>query len=382
VPGPIKIENAAADFAASLVTAAELSEEEPSAAVQLGADPSDESGDAADDSDAAADAEAPADDADDAGDSDGSEESGEDDESVPDLSAVGKQILGGDLAGACKKLGIDPKIFKLNEPKFKAMREGLKEARTKETAAAAKAKEAETNLAQAQAVIAEGKKQYGHLIDLKHAIALGDFGVVKELLEELAPKGTTYQQIAEGIVLAAKGASPGEAAAKREAKRLREELAAREAAAEADKQKQAEEAASKALAAKNLAGAATRLKGTQFDGIDEAPAALVRIVSENWDYARKGLKIKPEECLKLLGQDPVISKLVKLKKLEAAKAPARDTASGQFRNRGAIGKKPPAPPPGNRPPPKVSREDEFKASIQEAARLEAAEERTARRGRR
>jgi hypothetical protein len=113
-------------------------------------------------------------------------------------------------------------------------------------------------------------------------------------------------------------------------------------------------------------------------------------VSQNWDYDRKGLKIKPEKCLELLGQDPVISKLVKLKKLEASKSrttPPRAT-DGKFvapaRGRGPIGRKP--PPPAARtetkPPRQPTIEDERRAAIQEASRLEAAEQRRLRGGRR
>lgn len=373
--------DSAADFAASLVAAAEGDTEDAAEPAVVESDPVELEGS----DDAEEGTASDSDDADDAGDDDGSPEDDEDDGSVPDLSAVGQLFVDGDLAGACKALGIDPKILKVSEPKFKAMREGLREARQLKTEAETIKKAGDAALTQAQQIIAAGKKEYGHLVDLKNSLALGDYSAAKDILEELAPKGTTYQQIAEGIVLAAKGASPAEAAYKRRLRELEKEKAEREAAEAAERTKAEEAAAARAMAEKNLRGAEARLKGTDFDGVEGAAAKLVEIVSQNWDYERKGLKIKPEKCLELLGQDPVISKLVKLKKLEAGKlrtTPPRAT-DGKFvapaRVKGKIGQR---TPPAAKPPRQPTIEDERRAAIQEASRLEAAEQRRLRGGRR
>lgn len=383
MPNFIKVGNEDAEFAASL---AEAAGEEPEADEPEPEDPgtggeNDEPGEpeASDQDDS--------NDLDDAGDSDGSEENGEADAPVADLSAIGQLFVDGDMAGACKALGIDPKIFELNEPKFRAMRQGLKDARAKEAAAQAAQTQAEQSLQRANQIIADGKKQYGHLVDLKHSLARGEWLAAKELLEELAPAGTTFQQIAEGIVQSARGVTPGEAAARRRLKELERAEAERKAKEEETARKALEEQAAAQQKARNLRGAEERLRGTDFEGVDGAAEKLVEIVASNWDYERGGLKIKPEECLKKLGEDPIISKLVKLKKLESRQAgkptratPARDT-TGRFvppaRHRGIVGKRPAVTTP-EKTPQKVKPEDEFAASIREATRLEAAERRARR----
>jgi len=387
MPGPIDLGgNASADFAASLVAAVNASGEDangdPEGTTTDGVDAG-ESDEAADD---AGDVEgADADGSDDAGDDDEPAEDDGADGEVPDLSAVGQLFVDGDLAAACKALGIDPKVLNVSEPKFKAMRQGLKEARETKAAGETALAEAAGQKTKNDAILKDAKAKYGPLVDLKNALGLGDYGAAKELLESLAPKGVTFQQIAEGIVQAARGVSPGEMAARRELKRIKEEREAEQTALAAKETEKQTEAQKTALAEKNLKGAETRLKGTQFDGVDGAAAKLVEIVAANWDYDRKGPKLTPDGYLKLLGEDPVIKQLVELKVLKKGKTvptarkgskdrlnreqPATETRDnkGQFVKR--VG-------------PKVTKEDEFKASIAEAARQEAAELRTRRRTKR
>lgn len=326
MPGPINLGgDAVADFAASLAQASTNVGEKTDAVIleadeSAGGDPAgvlpvDGESSGADDSD----------DADDVADDDGSEADDEDDGPLPDVddfkSEVSQLLVDGDLAGACKALGIDPKILKINQPKFEAMRKGLKEAKELREAATAATTAATAEDTRVKAVLADAKAKYGPLVDLKNSLALGDYYAAKELLESLAPKGTTFQQIAEGIVQAAKGVSPSEAALRRQLKQEREDRAAAEAKATKERDDAAAATQTEALTRKNLAGAQTRLKGTDFDGVDGAAAKLVEIVAANWDYERKGLKITAAECIKLLSKDPVISKLVELKKLKGRAAP-------------------------------------------------------------
>lgn len=310
------------------------------------------------------DEEADPDDADDDEDSDDSEEE-------PDVAAIGELLVGGKLAEACKKLGVDPKIFKVNEAKFKAMRAGLAEANAKTAAAEQSAR---ANVAEKQrldAVLADAKREYGPLVDLKAAVGLGDFATIQELLIAMAPKGTSWETIKAGLDNAGKGVTPGELAARRELKRLKEE----QAAAEAERQRQQATLTDEQLTKKNLDGATSRLKGTEFEGIPGAPEAMVRIISENWDYARNGLKVKAEKIMELLAADPVVSQLVELKKLKAAKVPKEEKKAARSRGRGAIAQ-------GNerKLDPKARAERERQAAMAQASRLEAAQQRGVRRG--
>lgn len=370
MPGPINLGgDAVADFAASLVQAS------TNVGEKLDAPVTDATETETDDSSIASgedpsEADASADDPDDADDSDGSEEDSEADGEVSEAVAqeLG-QLLIDDPAEFFKRTGVDPKVLKINGPKFEAMRKGLKEAKTlRETAAAETTKNA-AEATRLNAVLTDAKQKYGPLVDLKNSLALGDFYAAKELLEALAPKGTTFEQIATGIVQAAKGVSASEVALRRQLKQEREERAAADAAAATARAEAEAKTSSAAMEAKNLAGAAARVKGTALD-VDGAPAALVRIVSENWDPVRKGLKIPIADCMKLLAKDPIISKLVELKKLKGAPAAPRVVVT-------KVRTKPEA-----KPDPKAKAEAERKAAVAEATRLEQASLRASRRGRR
>lgn len=379
--------SAEADMGAAIAAAAAL---EPESDDDTSADPSPQGvaskadAAAAGDSDDLSEGGAPdTDPAADAGDSNDAEAGGEADAPVADLSAVGQLFTNGDVAGACKQLGIDPKILNINVPKFEAMRKGLAKTKQLEADAAVKLSAAEQKEANAAAVIRDGKAKYGQLIDLKLSLKKGDFYAAKELLESLAPEGTTYQQIAEGLAAAAKGTSPSEVQYRR---KLRE-LAAKEAKdaeeAEAATAKVAETAAETARAERNRAGATKLLKGTLFEGLPGAEDALIKLAADNWDPVKKGLKVAPAALVKLLSKDPLLGAAAELKRLKAGKAPApavvpkvkvrtapgveRDE-NGKFRN----------PRAGQRTD-KVSKvEAERQAAINEAARMEQVSRKGAR----
>lgn len=274
-----------------------------------------------------------------------------DDSEAPDLSDVGELFVAGDLAAACKKLGIDPKILKLNAPKFKAMREGLAESKKLDAAAQTKLAEAEQKVKWSSDVIADAKRTYGPLVDLKLTLDQGDLFAAQEIFAALAPKGVTWEQLA-----AAKSPlTPGERALRAEMRKLQ---------AIKDEPKKAPEAPAADLTKKNLEGATARLAKTEFAGIPGAPEAMVRIISDNWDYDRGGLKIKPEKVMELMKADPVMAGLLELKALKARKAPPAAKPVVQIRGRGVVAQ-------GNaKEDAKARLERERKSAMAEATRIE------------
>lgn len=361
------------DFAASLVAASKGSaapvDDEPEVDEDDSAD--DEADSADEDSDDAADADNADDDADSDEDSE-DEDDGADAGDGADLEAIGQLFVAGDLAAACKALGIDPKVLKVNGPKLIAMRKGLAEANAKSAAAEQATKANAAEKSRLDAVLADAKRRFGPLVDLQNAIGLADFGSVQELLLALAPKGTSWEQLKTGLDAAGKAVTPELLAAKRELKRLKDEQAALEATKTQSQTAEQETA----LAKKNLDGATARLKGTDFDGIAGAPEAMVRIISENWDFTRGGLKCKPEEILKKLGEDPVISQLIELKKLKAkgGKPGKEAKPKVRVRGRGVVA--------NQKVDAKAAREKELRASMVEAERAEKASQRRGQRGHR
>lgn len=362
------------DMAAAIAAATEMEAEETADAAK----PTTEAAPDASADDSAADDLDPAasdDLADDGADNDGPAADDDADGSVPDLSAIGQQFVDGDLAGACKALGIDPKILNVNVPKFEAMRKGLKETRARETSALTAETAAKAAQTRADAVMADAKSKYGDLVDLKLSVKAGDFYAVREILEALAPDGTPIQKILEGIALAAKNVNPSEIAYKR---KLRE-LAVKE---QADKDAKAAETAAAttkaeetARAERNRAGAAKALKGSPFDGIPGAIEALVKLAAENWDPVKNGLKVPKEQLVKMLAKDPVLGGLAELKRLKDKPAPAATAPVNKNKIRNSSGQ---FQRPAKGPTKQEQMEADRKASITEAARLEARDARAKR----
>lgn len=367
--------NDAADFAAALTAAASAAEETPDApkgkpASRNVADAS-ETDDSADDEGEVSDASTD----DDAGDDDGQEEGGEDDAPVSDdVAGIRQKFIDGDIEDALKDLGVDPKVLGVNGPKLIAMRKGLTEAKSLKARADRVFRDAAAKEAHSKAVIEDGKKTYGHLVDLKHALRLGEFSAARDILEALAPEGTTYKQIAEGLAKAAAGMSPSERVYRQ---KLRD-LAAKEAkdAEDAIEKAKPVTVAPEAVKAKNLEGATKLLKGTALEGVAGAAEKIVELAAANWDAAKKGLKVPKTELVKLAAKDPILSQLLELKKLKAkgSKAPqviettAEETPprgpTGRFRNRRT-----------EVVDPKKKEKDEFAAAMAQASAMEAADRR-------
>lgn len=367
-------------FAASLAAAASAAGDEADADVTVAApvgDSVEDDGAASSDGDPLDAAAADDPDAD-----DGSAEASEDDGLLPDVGAIGQQFTDGDIKGACAALGIDPKVLGVNVPKLEAMRKGLKAAKDLEASASTKLAAATAAQTQAQTILTGAKAQYGFAVDLKQSIAAGDFYAVKELCEALAPKGTTWETIATGIVQAARGVSPSEALYRREVKRLKDEAAAREAAEAAAAEQATAGATAAEIQQRNVAGATVKLKGTEYDGIPEAAETLARIVAESYDAKRGGFQLTLPQALAKLKEDKIVAKLVRLAKLEKARTPAAEPSvprapSGQFTPRTRVVRT-----PNKADTAEARRAADFAKSIELATKAETAGRAPAPRGRR
>jgi hypothetical protein len=289
-----------------------------------------------------------------------------DDAEASGISAAKELFLSGDKTGALKALGLDPKILDLNDAKFRTMRQGIKAADEKLAEATRLHAEATAKEAQNAEMYERGRKELGPVLQLQRLLAKGDYLAAKDLLEALAPAGTTYQQIAEGIALAAKGMSPSEQLYRR---RLRE-LDEREQAARQEPEKKPD--APKPDPAKNIEGAKKALAGTALADIPGAAEKLVSVAAEHWDPVKKGLKLPRAELIKLVQKDPVISQLLELKQLKAKKGKAPEPEpevkrdpKGRFRERPRVESK--LTPEQQR---KAKEEADFKASVAQAAAME------------
>jgi len=371
-------QNDAADFAAALNQAADAAEETPDADESQSdagkgkmADKSALDDSAGDETESES-ADSEADDSD-AGESDGPEADEEADEPVSDdVAGIRQKFIDGDIEDALKELGVDPKVLGVNGPKLIAMRKGLAEAKAVKARADGVFRDAAAKEQHAQAIIADGKKQYGHLVDLKNALKLGEYTAAKDILEALAPDGVSYKQIAEGLAKAAAGMSPSEVIYR---KKLREMAAKEQADAEAAEQAKvkASQPAPEAVQAKNLEGANKLLKGTALEGVAGAAEVVVRLAAQNWDPVKKGLRVPKTELVKLAAKDPVIAQLLELKQLKSKGKPEakteapveRESGTGKFKSRRTV-----------IVDPKAKEKDEFAAAMAEAARMEASERRT------
>jgi hypothetical protein len=255
------------------------------------------------------------------------------------------------------------------------MREGLAEARETKARADGILRDAAAKEAQAQAILKDGKARYGHLVDLKLALKAGDYTAAKDILEDLAPEGMTYRQIAEGIAKAAAGMSPSEVVYRKKLRELAEKEA-REAEQREQAKAQEQTQLTKAEEDKrNLEGAKRALAGTDLADLPGAAEKLVELAAKAWDPIKKGLKVPREQLIKDLAKDPVFSQLLELRQLKSKGRPAAQkastperTPSGQFKRRQErVGG-----------PPRDKEKDEFQAALAEATRMEAAERRARR----
>ncbi len=163
---------------------------------------------------------------------------------------AGKLIEAGDLEAAAKKLGIDPKLFKLDKRQFAAMRKGLTEAKRKEADAGGKLKTSEKLRADAEAVY-------------------GPIAAIELMCED------SIENIVATIQRAGKPADPATA----EVMRLRRELADRDA-----KQTQAQQAQAAELKARSdTAAIEKRLASTPLAKVPGAAREIYDRVKASFD---------------------------------------------------------------------------------------------------
>lgn len=208
------------------------------------------------------------------------EESAEEETDKPEpLEAVeteaGKLIEAGDLEGAAKKLGIDPKLFKLDKRQFAAMRRGLADAKKKE-AEAVKAKQ------YAERVKGDAERTYGPIAAGFAALRAGDGSRLRAAIELMCE--APFEEV---VGLVQKTAKPVDGATA-EVLRLRRELAERDA-----KQNQAQQAAAAEAKAKaDVQAIQTRLADTPLAKVPGAAKEIYDRVKASYDGVGYALTVK------------------------------------------------------------------------------------------
>lgn len=281
-------------------------------------------------------------------------------ETTPAIDDIKQSILDGDLDGAVKALGLDPKVLQINGPKFRAMRQGLKQAKEAQTIATARLTEAQTKAKWAEDVIAEGKAKYGDLIGLKHALKAGEFTAARDILEALLPEGASLVDVAKELSRTASEMSASE--------RLYRDKLRKLAASERKVEEPPAVAPTPPDPQKNLEGAKRMLEATDLKDVPGAAEALVKVAAQHWDAEKKGFRVPRSQLLELVRKDAVVSQLLELRSLKAAKQTPK-AAPVKVRERGKL-----TPEQSEQ----ARQEAAFRASILEAAALERAQMRRGR----
>lgn len=132
-------------------------------------------------------------------------------------AAAAKLIEAGDLDGALKRLGVDPKLVKVDRRQFFAMRKGLADAKAKERAG-------EAAKGEAAKLRSEAEKLYGPIAAGFQAMRAGDGARLRAAIELLAED--SWDNVAAAVQRGNKPLDPATA----EVMRLRAEIAQRDKA--------------------------------------------------------------------------------------------------------------------------------------------------------
>lgn len=273
----------------------------------------------------------------------------------------------GNLKKACEKLGVDPAIFKINNRQFAAIRKGESKARKFHTEAENKIKTASQKEAQAEKLHKTAELTYGPIVAGSKSAREGDWSRAKaavELMFEM-PFETVVDNIKKGV----KPLDPAQA----EILKLRAELQEEKAKKNQDDAKAVEQGQYQ----KDLQTVSTKLTGTPLEGVEGAAEDIVKVIRASYDPGLKKYSLTLKEAYKKV-KETYQKKAAQLAKLSGA-----PTAKPS--------KAPKAPAPQSRAPlasqvrrpssAKVTAEDEFAASIKEAAMAASAAERRNRRSR-
>lgn len=182
-----------------------------------------------------------------------------------------------------------------------------REVRQKELAIETKERDAEAKVRRSEEILEAGRQQYGHLVDAKNALKLGDYRALGTIVQQLLPPGVSVAQALQALVGAAKDMPPPPSRSPE-----LEELKAWKAQQEESQKRQAE-----ALRAeKDAAVANTHLKGTPLEGIPQAREAFIKAAYAAFDAQRGGMKLTPKQIVAQVAKDPLVAQLVELKRLK------------------------------------------------------------------
>jgi len=264
-----------------------------------------------------------------------------------------KLFEAGDLKAACKRLGVDPKIFKVRPREFTAMRKGLRDADVKLRTAATyerQGKQLHEQAEQTYGPIVAGFQghQTGRPLDVKAAIEL--------MCED------SFENVINGIVRAAKGLSPAEA----ELLRIKQERA-EEKKAEGQRRLQEQAQAQEAQEVTALTG---RLKGTPLERVPDAAKEIRALVVKSFDGVGYGKTVQ-EAYREVKAKYAGIAEAVTGKKLTAGKGREQPAAGkGKKRSELAPIRRAPAAPvtwAEKEKARKAAEAEEFRASVREAS---------------
>lgn len=190
-------------------------------------------------------------------------------------AAAAKLIESGDLDGALKRLGVDPKLVKIDRRQFFAMRKGLADAK-------AKTAEAERTKAEAAKLKTEAEKLYGPIAAGFRAKQAGDGAKLRAAIELLAED--SFENVLAIVQRANKPLDPATA----EVLRLRSELQQRDA-----KQKEAETAAqARAAEAAQLTKLEAQVAKTPLAKVPGAAKQIYERVKASYDGVGYSLSVK------------------------------------------------------------------------------------------
>lgn len=278
MPQPLDEAAEAAEFAALVaeLKAPEADEDndgdEAAPEGDTSADPEEDEDEDTDSGDELEDEDEPSDDEDE----DEDEEELEDDEDLSADEKAAKSLFeSGDIKAACKKLGIDPKIFKINARQFTAMRKGLADS-------AKLAKEGNAKLTQGQQLHTKAEEVYGPIVAGFQAYKGGNPLNVRAAIELMCED--SFENVVATVARAAKGLDP----AQLEVIKLRKEMADRDA-------KQKEEGAKATQATQEKAEVkklSTLLKSTPLAKIEGAAEEIRALVVASYDGTGYGLTVK------------------------------------------------------------------------------------------
>lgn len=203
------------------------------------------------------------------------EDEDEGEELTEDEAAAKKLFEAGDIKAACKRLGVDPKIFKINARQFTAMRKGLADA-TKLS------KEGTAAKTQAERLQAAAEQTYGPIVAGFRAYKDGNPMNLRAAIELMCED--TFENVVATVARAAKGLSPEQV----EIVKLRKEIQDRENKAKEDQNKAQAEAQKTA----EVARVGKLLKTTPLAKIDGAAEEIYQLVAASYDGTGYGLTVK------------------------------------------------------------------------------------------